>query len=200
MLGKLSYHEIGKRWPQVVTDVEFAINNSINLSTNETPCNLLFGINQRGKTDDNIVEYLNETVNNCTRNLAEMRTKASEHIQKAQNVYIENANAKRRKPTEYKEGDYVMVRNFDTTKGVSPKLVPRFKGPYVIIKALRNQRYILADIEGCQVTQKKYEGVCGNPVICACEFQKCKKKKKFCIFCKLLIFVNIFVNKMLVLT
>jgi len=30
----------------------------------------------------------------------------------------------------YKEGDYVVVRNIDTTPGVNKKLIPKFKGPY----------------------------------------------------------------------
>lgn len=52
-----------------------------------------------------------------------------------------------------------MLKNFDNTVGISPKLVPKFKGPYQVTKILRNNRYVIADIPGCQVTQRKYKGV-----------------------------------------
>lgn len=47
-----------------------------------------------------------------------------------------------------------MVRNFESTAGVSKKLIPTFKGPYEICKKLQNDRYVVNDIEGYQITQK----------------------------------------------
>jgi len=52
-----------------------------------------------------------------------------------------------------------MLRNFDSMAGMSRKLIPQFKGPYVFKKILRNDRYLIADIEGFQNTQKSYQGV-----------------------------------------
>lgn len=159
MLGKLSDEAIGKSWPKVITEVEYAINNSANVSTAETPSRLLFGVGQRGKVPDNIVEYLKDNVNAQNRDLTILREKASEQMSKAQEKYTEYANRKRKDAKIYKEGDYVMIRNFDVTKGVSSKLIPKFKGPYIVKKVLRNQRYVIADIDGLQITQRRYEGV-----------------------------------------
>lgn len=52
-----------------------------------------------------------------------------------------------------------MLRNFDTTIGASKKLIPQFKGPYIVKKVFSNDRYLITDIEEFQNTQKKYQGV-----------------------------------------
>jgi len=59
----------------------------------------------------------------------------------------------------YQVGDKVMTRNFDNTPGVSLKLIPRFKGPYQVDRVLRNDRYVIKDTEGFQLTQTPYKGM-----------------------------------------
>jgi len=54
-----------------------------------------------------------------------------------------------------------MIRNFDVTPGVNKKLIPKFKGPYAVKRVLDNDRYVVADIEGNQITQRPFEGVVG---------------------------------------
>jgi len=39
-----------------------------------------------------------------------------------------------------------MIQNFEITGG---KLVPAYRGPHRIILKLKNNRYIVADVEGC---------------------------------------------------
>jgi len=51
-----------------------------------------------------------------------------------------------------------MIRNFDNSVGVSHKMIPRFKGPYQVERVLRNNRYIVKDIDGFQLTQTPYRG------------------------------------------
>lgn len=84
MLGKLSDSEAGKYWIKAVKDVEFALNNSVQKSTSETPSMLLFGIEQRGKVHDNIAEFVKDSVNEENRCLSELRVRASEKIAKSQ--------------------------------------------------------------------------------------------------------------------
>lgn len=59
----------------------------------------------------------------------------------------------------YSAGDYVMIKNVDTTAGVNKKFIPKFKGPYVVKKVLDCDRYVIEDIDGFQVTQLPYNGV-----------------------------------------
>lgn len=159
MIGKLIDTDCGKNWIKVIGEVEFALNNSVHKTTGQTPSMLLFGIIQRGKIHDPVAEYVDKEINYDIRNLTELRMKANENTNKRQMQSKAQGDKKRKEATTYNIGDYVMLKNFDTTKGISPKLKPRFKGPYQIAKILRNNRYVIVDIPGCQVTQKKYEGV-----------------------------------------
>ena len=159
MLAKLSDHSSGKTRPKVLTEIEYAINNVVHKVTGETPSEMLFGIEQRGKVDDNIKEFLEAEINVSDRNLETLRARASKKIEKNQEYNKKYADKKRKNSSKYELNDYVMIKNFDNTQGVSPKQRPKFKGPYVIIKVLRNNRYLVADIPGYQITQKKYEGV-----------------------------------------
>jgi len=52
-----------------------------------------------------------------------------------------------------------MIKNFDSHVGVSKKLIPKFKGPYRVTKVLRNDRYVLEDVEGFQQSRLPYKGV-----------------------------------------
>ena len=52
----------------------------------------------------------------------------------------------------------MMIRNFDSHVGVSRKLVPKFRGTYRIAKVLRNDRYLLEDVDGSQRLRIPYKG------------------------------------------
>lgn len=52
-----------------------------------------------------------------------------------------------------------MVKNVDTTPGVSKNHIPKFKGQYEVKVVLPNDRYVIKDIPGFQVTQLPFESV-----------------------------------------
>jgi len=62
-------------------------------------------------------------------------------------------------PQQYKVGDYVMIRNVDTTIGQNKKLIPKYRGPYMIHRVLSNDQYVIRDIPNLQITQIPYDGV-----------------------------------------
>lgn len=159
MLSKLVNKEEGQLWYKVLPQIEHALNNTISKGTGETPSRLLFGIDQRGSVDDLVKEYLDTNVNVKDRDLIDIRAKSSEKIASLQEYYKNYFDKKHKKPTVYKEGDRVLLRNYDSTAGTSKKLIPQYKGPYVIAKPFRNDRYLVSDITGFQNTQKKYQGV-----------------------------------------
>ncbi|KAE9544875.1 hypothetical protein AGLY_000418 [Aphis glycines] len=151
MLAKLS--ESTNKWGRVLNKVEFAINNTMHRSTGQSPSILLFGINQSGVVNDEIRLMLEKEINTSA---------AAERIDKAQEVNTAQYNSKRKTPTIYTIDDYVMITNVDVTVGHNKKLIPKFRGPYVIRKVLDHDRYVIGDIDGFQVTQRPFETIVGS--------------------------------------
>lgn len=150
MLAKLS--ESTNKWDRVLNVVEFAINNTVHRSTGQSPSVLLFGVNQVGIVNDEIRLILDNEINTSSVDLDEARAIAVEciDIDKAQESNAAQYNSKRKTPTVYKENDYVMVTNVDVTVGHNKKLIPKFRGPYVVRKVLKHDRYAIGDIDGFQ--------------------------------------------------
>lgn len=159
LLSKLVDKSEGQQWYKILHEAEYALNNSVSKATGETPCRLLLGIDQRGKHSDEIKEYLQANVNENKVDLKQIREKSAEKIVAFQKYNKSYFDKKHKCAIQYKEGDYVMLRNFDVTVGASKKLIPRYKGPYMIVKPLRNDRYLVSDVPGFQNTQRKYQGV-----------------------------------------
>lgn len=155
ILSKLS--DLSNKSDKVLPDVEFAINNSYCRSIGNSASKLLFGVNQRDK---------NDAIRHCliddgeVRNLEEIRSNAQATNSKVQLYNKKYYDRKHKPPYEYRIGDFVMIRNVDTTPGINKKLLPKFRGPYEIKKCLGNDRYLISDIEGFQITQIPFEGVC----------------------------------------
>ena len=154
MLAKLA--ETPNKLDRVIDNVEFALNNTVSSATGKAPSELLFGIRQLGSVNDEVRLALER---GDRPDFDEMREDANDKIKKMQ-MRNETLYNKTRKPaTVYKVGDYVMIKNVETTVGVNKKLIPQYKGPYGIASILDNDRYIVKDIEGFQVTQIPYNGV-----------------------------------------
>lgn len=119
---------------------------------------LLFGVRQRGKIIDELRDALE--VNGqieVFRDLSTLREKASKQIQKLQNVNKRIYDRKHKAAKEYQISDKVMIRK-DNSPGVSQQMIPKFKGPYQVDRVLRNDRYVIKDIEGFQLSQTPYHG------------------------------------------
>lgn len=140
--------------------VEYALNNTFCRATNKIPARLLFGIGQRGETKDVLRELIIES-ERSGRDLVALivRNEAKTSIEESQRKNAARYNLRRKPAREYKVGDYIEIRNVETTAGVNKKFIPLFKGPYVVKKVLDHDRYIITDIEGFQITQRPYTGV-----------------------------------------
>lgn len=152
MLGKLTEPFQHSDWTRQLNHVEYALNNTVQRSIDSTPSRLLFGVDQRGPNVDYLTEYLNnEEVNIINRDLESFRKQASVNIEKGQQ-YSQRWFSEHCKPAKmYNVGDFVVVRNVNTSMG-NKKFIPKFRGPYIIHKLLQNDRYIVRDIEDCQIT------------------------------------------------
>lgn len=160
MLGKVTEPIEHSNWVAKIKDVEFAINNTSNRCTGESPSVLLFGINQRGQIVDPLTELLEEQGHNRgDRDLLAIRNRAEQNILKSQEYARKWYDEHSRGAKIYNVGDLVYIRNIDTTIGSNKKFVSKFKGPYIIDKCFPNDRYCVKDVEGCQLSQLPYDGV-----------------------------------------
>lgn len=136
------------------------MNNTIHRSIGTTPSRVLFGVDQRGQIVDLLTEHFEEaSVNDLERDLDALRKGASDNIARSQAYSQKWFEENCRPAKEYSEGDFVVIRNVDTSVGQNKKFVPRFRGPYVVKKKLKNDRYALEDVENCQITQMPYHGI-----------------------------------------
>jgi len=162
MFAKLVENDKGKHWDQMVDIVEHALNNSLHRTIKQYPSVMLFGVQQRGEVNDELKENLADLQldkNEDPRYLEKIREQASKNQNDLQNYNKSNFDKKRCKPTQFQVGDYVMIKNFDSNTGVCKKLIPKFRGPYEIKKVLKNDRYLLEDVENFQQSRNSYSGV-----------------------------------------
>ena len=97
--------------------------------------------------------------NNLNRYLTLIREKASSKIMKDQKKSSELFQKHHKCHAEFKEGDFVVIRNVDTAIGTNKKFIEKYKGPYCIKKVLPHDRYVVTDIENCTLSQLPYEGI-----------------------------------------
>lgn len=154
ILAKLSVED---SWINVLPKTQFSLNNTYNKSIDTSPSSLLFGYEQRGFTDDNLRNYLQN--NNLSNNRSQLRDTAIIKNRESQEYNKLIYDKRHKKPHQYKIGDYVMIKNVITTPGLNTKLLPKYKGPYVVDTVLDNDRYIIKDIEGFQISQRPFSGV-----------------------------------------
>lgn len=159
MIEKLSEVKNQNNWSQILTQVEYALNNSSSTTTQVAPSVLLFGVRQRGVIVDWLSEYLEDKQTKEQVNLLNVRTSADAAIRLSQLKSLDRHNKIVAPAKVYNEGDFVVIRNIDTTVGKCKKLVPKYKGPYIVHKSLPNDRYVIKDIENCQITQMPYNGI-----------------------------------------
>lgn len=89
--------------------------------------------------------------------LAETRQEAATIAIKPYNK--EYRDARLRKPTIYREGDRVLVRDTQNKPGESAKFKTKYKGPYQIVKSLGNNHYVVQDIPGFNLTAMLYDTI-----------------------------------------
>lgn len=158
MLGKITTPVDNSDWVKKLKDVQFAINNTVSRSTGESPNMLLFGVQQRGFVVDYLTEHLSCVMEQKRVDLGAIRDQAALNIRRSQEYANKWFQEHSKGPVYYNVGDLVYIHNVDTTPG-NKKFIPKFKGPYRVAKVLPNDRYVIADVDGMQISQIPYDGV-----------------------------------------
>lgn len=159
MLAKLAELISHADWCKKIPSVEYALNNTIHATTKQIPSKLLFGVIQRGQLVDELTEYLDEKQPFVPETLEDLRSAALKNIE-AHQKYTADYFAKHSRPAKtFEQGEYVVIRNVDTTLGTNRKLIPTYRGPYRIHKVLIHDRYVVRDVENCPITRLPYDGL-----------------------------------------
>lgn len=152
------FHE----WSSHLGTIQYIINNTFHSSLKASPSKLLLGYDQRNHIDVDLVRNLNllakvdlnfEEVRNVSRQLA---LDATEKIKNYNKIYYDKIH---KKPSQYLPGDFVLIRDSSIKSGEDKKLKPLYKGPYLIAKVLNNNRYVVKDIPGFNISSKPYNSI-----------------------------------------
>lgn len=145
-------------WDSALIDAEYLLNNTLNRGSGSVPAKLLFGVLQQRKISNDAVQYFQDLLESSEPDdLPLTRAEAASHIRKIQD-YNKQKHDRSCLNTVFKEGDLVAIRSVPVV-GENKKLRPRFKGSYQVGKVLDKNRYVINDIDGYQVSGKRFEGV-----------------------------------------
>ena len=139
-------------WDRRLAAAEYAINNSVNISTGFSPFYLNYGYSPDSVLDiiTGVKEDKNQSVNDWLKQLEgdfEDAMRSLEEAQRRQKKYADQ----RRRHEEFNEGDNVMLstgkgkRTFLTGPGIQPdpKFRQKFVGPFKIQRKISKTAYVL---------------------------------------------------------
>lgn len=144
-------------WTEKLGKVQYIINNTFHKSINTTPSKLLLGYDQKNCSDKELRQYFNELLSidkDLEQERSELRDTAKLMNRAVQDYNKRKYDKRHKKPTKYKEGDFVLIRVLQHKPGTNQKLAPKFKGPYLIKRVLKKNRFVVTDIPGYNITQK----------------------------------------------
>jgi len=134
-----------EEWYKYLGLAQQCLNTTLHRGLGTSPFNVLFGTQARLRDNYEIRELLEkEWISKFQEDRDEIRDYAKENIAKIQKENKHGFDKKRKKATSYCENDLVAVKR--TQQGPGLKLANKYLGPYRIIKALRNDRYVVRKI------------------------------------------------------
>jgi len=122
----------------------------------------MFGFEQRSHVDYDLANFTKKLAE-IDLNLEDVRNKARDVAKTATDMVRQYnkdyRDAHSRKTSKYQKGDYVLIRDTRTKPGENTKLKPKYKGPYMISKSLGNNRYVVCDIPGFNISSRPYNSI-----------------------------------------
>lgn len=89
MLAKRIEDKKGDYWPKILKNVEYSLKNTVNRSTNSTPSHLLFCVEQKGESIDDVRELVENHAQEKPGNREILRETARENIERSQGPYLQ---------------------------------------------------------------------------------------------------------------
>lgn len=138
------------------------LNNTHHAAIRDTPSKLLLGYDQRAHDDHKLREEIDRLIE-IDHDIVEKREAArdvalqvSERLRDYNKRYYDS---RYRKPSQYRIGEFVLVRDLRVKPGVNNKLKPSYKGPYRVAKVLGSNRYVVQDIPGFNLTPQPFNSI-----------------------------------------
>jgi len=152
----LPSNDIDKRWDDNIRSIQWSINTMVNSTTKCSPFQLLYGYEPRDILKNAITNIIQSQDQKMLTDaeLDQLRADAATTVNDHRAAAKKRYDAKHAKPTVYSLGDLVLVENEPFSTGISRKLEPRFKGPFIIQKVLQNDRYLVEDNESRDTTSR----------------------------------------------
>jgi len=149
-------------WGNKLNTLQYVINNTYHAATKASPSRLMLGYEQRSHDDfkfSNLTKQLSEIDSDLDKDRAKARDQAEAATDLVRNYNKCYHDARMRKPSVYSQGDYVLIRDSRNKPGESSKIKTPYKGPYVVSKVLGNNRYVIRDIPGFNLSSKPYNTI-----------------------------------------
>lgn len=147
-----------KDWDVKIKDLQWTINSQKNSTTGFCPNELVFDFKLRDTIQNRLLAAIQDDLSdsNNTLPIEERREQAVTNINDERAKWKLRFDKRHAKPSTYNDNDLVVIENEPSAVGESRKLEPRYRGPYIISKVLGNDRYLIEDIPGMQITKKKF--------------------------------------------
>jgi len=144
-----------EEWESNLGRLQYILNNTYHAVIKTSPSKLLLGYHQRCHEDFEMTR-LTKALADADDELSvdELRDKAAQTTENLRNYNKVYRDAHCRKPSIYNEGDYVLIRDSRLKPGTNTKLKQRYRGPYIVKKALGSNRYVIADIPGFNIVAR----------------------------------------------
>lgn len=134
-----------EEWDKVAPKVRFALNTTINSATGKCVYELFLGYRPRGVGEAFIKNVLD--ISEGPVSLDALRAEASERTKNDQIKQKVRFDKKRSKLREYLVGERVLIRSPALgNDGESRKVIPKYKGRFVITKKLLIDRYCIEEL------------------------------------------------------
>lgn len=160
-LSTKTHGQDDRTWDEQVPEIQIGLNTTIHKTTGKSPSELLFGFRITNSSESIMNDVINDTLNvTPAENIIETRQATGELIKTRQEKERIRFNKKRRTPHVYNDGDLVRVeRQINSNDGKSKKLLPRYQGPYRIVKSLSKDRFVIEDTPITRKNNKRYETI-----------------------------------------